>query len=860
MDPDSHFTLLKAIIDNLANPDKLDNHPWIDNRFVQEAINQKVTFEDRSPGKKLVEAVTWVFQKLQPPMPPRKGLRLDTRWGEFGLLASLYFAPYKFGTPKPATFREAWQGIDTAILLFVFGSDKTVTLEERQKYQLVGGEKETAANSTISDWHRKGLEHLAGVLLHYENTLAGKSTGLKPEHASSGKTTGSKFSRSFKIIARVFAWLCLIFLVGFTIWTGYMGWLANQRIQSIRQNSQVLLDLKETYTEPGKLEEAGRSITALKQDLQAIQKEDELFLNVSTYFGWLPRHGGDISQASKLLEMGIQLATTGDEVFQVVTPALTVSNGTVAAPEISEIMARLNDGSSRLVTAQASLAKARAIRQMIDANLLSPEVRSLLVEKIDPILLTMQDAFPADDILEMVRLTPRILGSVGNGPQTYLVMVQNEDELRATGGFLSAVGVMVFENGKLTNLSFESYELFDDFSKPYPKAPWQLDEYMMAEMLLLRDANWFTDFPTSVSWVRFLYAYTRPGAIQGVVAVDQNVIVELLRQVGPLQVDGEAEMVTADNVIQFMRSSKEQKPPAGVSPEGWNRKRFINRLADPLTKQLMAGNSQVWQGVSRALIRLLDEKHILLYFDDPEMKELVARSGWDGSVRPNPNSDFLMAVDSNIGFNKTYAVMQVSEEYDVDLSNPEHPKAEFTIRHQNNSSIKVDCLQSRGGTIETIEEKDYRINGCFWSYLRIYTPAGSQMVESTPHEIKAPWPLREKDIPARTDTLNEAITGVNAYGTLLVVPTGQSLDTSFSYSLPEGVVTVDPDIKSWIYRLRIQKQPGTKAIPLTLHFHLPSGMKVIYPMAGLQEEAGSWILVTDLQQDREIEVEFTFTD
>ncbi len=860
MEPDSHITLLKEIINNLANPEKLDNHPWVNKQFVLEAGRQEVTTEDQSPGQRLVEAVTWIFQKLQPPMPPRKGLRLDTRWGEYGLLASLYFAPYKFGTPRPVTFREAWQGIDQAILLFVFGPDKKVTMEESQRYQLVGGEKEIAANSTISDWHRKGLEHLAGVLMHYENSLAGKSTGSKPHHGGARGKNTSKFSPYIKKVTGILIWSFLIFLFGSTIWLGYKGWQANQRINSIRQNSQVLLGLKQTYSEPGKLEEAGHSISMLKQDLEEIQKENGLFLNITPYLGWIPRYGGDISQASRLLEMGIQLASAGDGVFQVVSPAFSESNGNVATPEIPELMERLNVGSPQLVTAQASLATARAIRQMIDTDRLSPEVRSLIVDKIDPILLSMQDAFPVDDILEMARLTPRILGSVGNGPQSYLVMVQNEDELRATGGFLSAVGLMVFENGRLTNLSFESYELFDDFSKPYPKAPWQLDEYMMAEMLLLRDANWFTDFPTSVSWVRFLYAYTRPGAIQGVIAVDQNVIVELLRQVGPLQVEGETEMITAENVIQYMRSSKEQTPPAGVSAEGWNRKRFINRMADPLVKKLMVGDAALWQAVSRTMIRLLNEKHILLFFDDPEMKELVARSGWDGAVRPNPNSDFLMSVDSNIGFNKTYAVMRVSQEYDVDLSDLEHPEAKFTIHYVNNSSIMDECIQSPRPSVETLPERNYRINGCFWSYLRIYTPAGSEMESSTPHEIKAPWPLREKDIPARTDILDEALSGIQAYGTLLVVPTGQSLETSFTYRLPAGIVMRNLEDNGWIYKLKVQKQPGTKGIPLTLRFQLPSGMKINNTMTGLQEDNGSWLLVTDLKQDREVTVEFSLAN
>ena len=147
----------------------------------------------------------------------------------------------------------------------------------------------------------------------------------------------------------------------------------------------------------------------------------------------------------------------------------------------------------------------------------------------------MQGAFPVDEVLKMARITPRLLGAVENGPQTYLILIQNEDELRPTGGFLTAVGRLIVEDGRLTDLSFEGVSKLDDFNKPYPSAPWQLDEYMRSEILLLRDANWFTNFPTTVEWAEFLYAYARPGEIDGVIAVDQHVVVQILREIGAYQ-------------------------------------------------------------------------------------------------------------------------------------------------------------------------------------------------------------------------------------------------------------------------------------------------------------------------------------
>ncbi len=846
MEPDQNIILLKEILDNLSQPEKLNHHPWLGCRFVAE-----ISGTSQPSGARLVEAVTGVFMKIRPAMPPRRGVRLDTRWGEFGLLAALYFAPGRFGILFPSTMREAWESIDQAILLFVFGNDTQISVEDREKYRLVGGELEPAPNSTLSDWHRKGLEHLAGVIAHYEASLLARDrenitrTNRKPANA-----------RLFRKIGWIGAGVMLTAIAILLVWAGVSGWRILQRVRSVEQNSQVLLDFTKSFSDPAELEKAGRAISSMRTDLQSLQSEAGWLLDAAPYLGFLPKYGGDISQAPQLLEMGLQLSIAGDEAYKAIEPAIPAmkQNGTISG--IMNLPGSLKDGSTRLLSAQAALAGARSIRQGIRADVLSPRFASLLVDKVDPFLLSLQGAFPVDDILSMARLAPRLMGAVGNGPQTYLIMLQNEDEIRPTGGFLTAIGRMVLVDGKLSELSFESSELVDDITKPYPRAPWQLDKYMMSEMLLLRDSNWFADFPTTVEWVRFLYAYSRPQTINGVFTLDQHVIVELLRQVGPVQVDGVAEMITVENVQAYMRLAKEQKPPQGVSAAGWDRKQFISRLADPLVKKLINGDSHSWQKVAGTLIQLLDEKHILIHMDDPEMKSLLAQRGWDGTIIPPANSDFLLVVDTNIGFNKTNAVVTQSLTYQLDLTDLQKPSTSLTVRHSNNASGLGECIQFNRQSAEFQAEKDYPLNDCYWSYLRIYTPAGTQMIGGTPHVIPAGLSLYEQEIPARIDALAENIPGIQSYGTLLVVPRGQSLETSFNYALPASVVIRESTTGSLNYTLKVQKQPGTLAVPLTLKVKLPTGMTILNPMSGLMENMEGWVYSTNLQRDGTFEIEF----
>jgi hypothetical protein len=114
---------------------------------------------------------------MMPLQPPRKGKRLDTHWGVFGILSAQYFAPLLRGNPFPSSLREAWGSMDDSILFFVYGSIDGLNEMEITKYCFAGNEPEPAANSTLSDWHRKGIEQLAEMVNMEQKRL---NTSQKP--------------------------------------------------------------------------------------------------------------------------------------------------------------------------------------------------------------------------------------------------------------------------------------------------------------------------------------------------------------------------------------------------------------------------------------------------------------------------------------------------------------------------------------------------------------------------------------------------------------------------------------------------------------------------------------------------------
>ncbi len=656
---------------------------------------------------------------------------------------------------------------------------------------------------------------------------------MKPSIAAYGKNRPAILRR-----------LWLLLLITALAATGIKTWRIYQSGMSVYRSAAALrasLQNPAILTHP---EDAAASLKNLQNDLQTFTQEAQPLLWLAPKLGWIPVYGGDLENAPRLLELANQLTNASLLTLEAGNPLLNVLYASAVPLTPPLLTTSLQDAQPRLKDARAAFDLALAARSQIEREALSPRLKEIIVS-LDPLLLQMDNALNAALIL------PRVLGAEGNTPKTYLLLVQNEDELRPTGGFITTVGRLVLQNGSILSLDFEGMDTFEDWSKPYPAAPWQLQEYMNASVLILRDSNWYADFPTSARWAEYLYAYNHPEPLDGVIAFDQQFLVILLNALGPLEVEGAPYPLTSANVIEYMRSAKAPSPDEPM-PADWYRKHFIDTIAGAVLRELMEGNIKDWRGLAAALIQGLDERHLLLYFHDPAAMALLAERGWENSLRP-PAGDFLLTTDTNIGFNKTNALVEVSLSYDVDLTDLSAPAAALVVTHKNNASADVPCVQF--DTRPALKDYLYPMNRCYWTYLRAYKQAGVELTSAAPHEIPAEWMLLGRSVPARVDLVEEGVDGVQGYGTLLVVPGGQTLQTAFEFSLPPSVISQQPD-GLFTYRLKVQKQPGTLAHPLTIRLQLPAGALLEQTSLPASRQQDALLFQTSLRTDVYLKVLF----
>ena len=572
-------------------------------------------------------------------------------------------------------------------------------------------------------------------------------------------------------------------------------------------------------------------------DLLRLQRQVGVLAHLGPALGWLPVYGGDLAAAPHLLAVADGLAEAGAIGCDAFEPLLAQAQAE-GGIDLAEAATLLAERRVELEEARAAVSRACSAWAQVDAERLSPWLadKAALLERALPLL---------QSALDVAVAAPDLLGV--DAPRTYLILALNEDERRPIGGYITGVGEARVEGGLVTALTFRDSYSVDDFSVPYPEAPEPLRRVMGIDLWVLRDSNWSPDFPTAARQAIELYRPGYPVTIDGVVALDQYAVQELITALGPLTVEGFDEPVSGATVIAAMRSA--WAPEDGnLSREWWlERKEFMGPLAEAVWQRLESGQVP-WLELGRTLLRLLEEKHLLIYSPQPDLAAMLARQGWDGAMRPG-SADYLMVVDANLGYNKANLRVQEALLYQVNLA-ALSPQATLTLVYTHTSTVDYPCLPE----VRYDPVYEQMMDRCYWDYLRVYVPAGSVLQQATaiPVPAAALW------------------SGVADAGQVVAAPADEGPWTVLStlWLLPPGTAqtrsmtwTLSPAVVQWVeeegeYTLRLQKQAGTAGPPLTVRVRLPQGraLRAASPEYGVD---GDWV-VFELVLDRDQEIELRF--
>lgn len=437
-----------------------------------------------------------------------------------------------------------------------------------------------------------------------------------------------------------------------------------------------------------------------------------------------------------------------------------------------------------------------------------------------------------EEAVDLTETTRQIMGF--DGYRRYLIIFQNNSELRATGGFIGSFALLDIYQGKVQNFEAPgggSYDL-QGYSEARLIAPPPL--HIVNARWEFQDANWWPDFPTSAEKIIWFYEKAGGPTVDGVISLTPTVIERLLPVMGPLELPEENLVINEDNFYEIVQRESEQKPWETLQP-----KKIIGALSAAMIERIMNLEPEKYLEIMNVLDQLLSEKQILFYFTERawDLQKKIQDYGWAGEIK-SAVKDYLMVVNTNIRGAKTDRVIEEQRNLEVNISEDGIITNVLTITRRHNGLSGEEFFGTRNH-----------------NYLRVYVPAGSQLISTygfkqPPDELKEAiaddlkfdddWLRLEGEMkrdPESQTYIYEQF-GKTVFANWLYQDPGETASVRLEYILPFriSINAGQEDLKSWLaenllnleqksvyyYSLLEQKQPGAPAADVDITINWPA--------------------------------------
>lgn len=419
----------------------------------------------------------------------------------------------------------------------------------------------------------------------------------------------------------------------------------------------------------------------------------------------------------------------------------------------------------------------------------------------------------------------------------YLILFQNNTELRPAGGFPGSYALIGFNRGFLREFQVDDIYNIDGQAKKNIVPPAELQH--ITPTWGMRDANWFVNFPDSAEKVMQMYVENNGGPeVDGVITITPAVIAKILEVLGPIALPQYDLVLDHQNFMAAIQEEVEY---------GENRQQPKQVLVDFTPKfieKLSQQDKDQWFKIVQVLLKGVEQKHLLAYFRDPHLQKVAEENGLAGVVNQAEHSDYLLVTHSNIKGAKTDAVIDNHYALQAALNNDGLVEHTLTITRTHRGGQTAYGFYNRQS----------------FDYLRVLVPRGATLLNAQGPSRANFSPLiknyssgdyvYDEDLKKYESGATYPITGVKqfeeagktVFGFWLFLRPGETKTVTLKYTTPRLSSAGE-------YLLMVQKQPGTPEDQFTFSFELPREKQMVFRYPDLELTGQQAHLETKLEKD-----------
>ncbi len=499
----------------------------------------------------------------------------------------------------------------------------------------------------------------------------------------------------------------------------------------------------------------------------------------------------------------------------------------------------------------------------IDMEVLPPEYQEQFIS------LKNQTSYIKEGLKDFLDIAQKLDGFLGaNMDKRYLLVFQNNTEMRATGGFIGSFALVDFKNGKMDNLEVPEGGSYDTEGglKKLIAAPEPLQ--LVDSRWHFWDANWWPDWPRSAEKLMWFYEKSGGSTVDGVISFTPTVLEKILASIGPIDMQEDYGVtINQDNfwlTVQQIVEKKDMVQDDGTISENKKPKKIIGDLMDEIISELPKRlNRETLVNLFNALEESLREKHVLFYFTDQDLQKEIEERGWGGRIKKT-SSNYLSVINTNIAGGKSDKKIKEIINHKTEIL----PNGEII----NTLRIKRTHTGSKSDPFAGVRNVDW---------MRIYVPWGSKLIEAegflAPDEIyfeeaDPNWEQDEHILNAKeTERMHEESgtlvydeLGKTVFANWSMVDPGESAVVYLKYKLPFTLKNKNEKLidkikkifnpnynKYYPYSLYIQKQAGAMPSEINTSLSILGDYDIVwrYP-ENLNITSSGWQTSGSLNRDK----------
>ncbi|PWG64461.1 hypothetical protein DF196_08750 [Bifidobacterium callitrichidarum] len=330
------------------------------------------------------------------------------------------------------------------------------------------------------------------------------------------------------------------------------------------------------------------------------------------------------------------------------------------------------------------------------------------------------------------------------GTRTYLVLAQNNAELRATGGIASSWGVLTINAGKLALGSFATPPADAVFSDAEARSVLTADERNLFSTKMAtdyQDINFTPDFTRTAKLAHDIWQRAGNGSVDGVISVDPVFLQRLLAVAGPVTLDD-----TASALLDGGTGGSGSGGGSAVTLDGQNAARIL------LNRIYLGSSTQAEQDVFFALAASQVFNHVLHNLDGKGMQMLktVRQAVQDGhlylwsaheaeqeklagvqvsgalATKPAQPEAGVYFNDATMGKMDWYLKREVTSKYDKTYPNGAR---QYTLTVTLTNTADASAVAAAPDLLRGYDGDGKPRRGEIETVLYVYAPAGGRLVD-----------------------------------------------------------------------------------------------------------------------------------